>query len=123
VELTEKESSPQEEPRLQVLQIFVEQIRRLVHKTLQGCPDDLIFNLDEVGISDWEDRNPKEVVVPITVAAHNIHHRISRNVKHISIMTCIFAGGACLIPYVVTSQDSVALRRALEATGIEIRKL
>jgi hypothetical protein len=82
----------------------------------------LVFNLDKVGISDWEDRKPKKVVVPITVAAHNIHHRISQNVKHISIVTCISEGGACLTPYVVTVKDSVALHRALEATGMQIGK-
>jgi hypothetical protein len=93
-----------------------------MHETLQGCPADLVFNLDEVGISDWEDRKPKKVVVPITMAARNIRHRISRNVKHISIVTCISPGSACLTPYVVTSQDFEALHRALEATGMQIGK-
>jgi hypothetical protein len=91
-------------------------------ETLQGCPVDLVFNLDEVGISYWEDRKPKKVVVPITVVAPNIHHRISRNVKHISIVTCISAGVECLTPDVVTSQDSAAVHRALEATGMQIGK-
>jgi hypothetical protein len=100
--LTEKKSSRQEEPRFQVSRIFLMETICTMHETLQGCPVDLVFNLDEVGISDWEDRKPKKVVVPITVAAHNIHHRISRNVKYISIVTCISAGSACLIPYVVT---------------------
>jgi hypothetical protein len=93
-----------------------------MHETLSGCPADLVFNLDEVGISDWEDRKLKKVVVPITVAAHNIHHRISRNVKQISIVRCISAGDACLTRYVVTSQDSPALHRALKATGMQIGK-
>jgi hypothetical protein len=93
-----------------------------MHEILQRCLADLGFNLDELGISNWEDRKPKKVVVPITVPAHSIHHRIPRNVKHISIVTCISAGGACLTPYVVTSQDSAALRRALEATGMQIGK-
>jgi hypothetical protein len=86
-ELTEKKSSTQEEPRLQVPRIFLEKTIRSMHETLEGCPVDLVFDLDEVGISDWEDRKPKKVVVPIALAAHNIHHRISRNVKHISIVT------------------------------------
>jgi hypothetical protein len=47
---------------------------RNMHETLQGCPADLVFNLDEVGISDWEDRKPKKVVVPITVAAQCSQH-------------------------------------------------
>jgi DNA polymerase III psi subunit len=58
-----------------------------MHETIQGRPSELVFNLDEVGISDWEDRRPKMVVGPITARAHNIHHRIPRNVKHISIVT------------------------------------
>jgi dihydroneopterin aldolase len=40
-----------------------------MHETLQDCPDDLVFNLDEVGISDWEDQKPKRVVVAITASA------------------------------------------------------
>jgi hypothetical protein len=80
----------------------------------------LVFNLDEVGISDWEDRKPTNVMVSITASLHNIHRRISRSVKHISIVTCISADGACLIPYVVISQDSEAIHRALEATGMQL---
>jgi hypothetical protein len=68
-EFTEKKSSPQEEPPLQVPQIFLEEPIGSMHQTLQGCPVDLVFNLEEVGISDWEDRKPKKVVVPITMAA------------------------------------------------------
>jgi hypothetical protein len=121
-ELTEKKRSPQEEPRLQVPQIFLEETIISMHETLQSYPVDLLFNLDEIGISDWEDRKPKKVVVPIIVAAHNIHHQISRNVKHISIITSISAGGACLTPYVMTPHDSAALHPALEATGMQIGK-
>jgi hypothetical protein len=72
-ELTEQKSSPQEEPRFQVPRIFLEKTIRRIHETLQGCPLDLVFNLDEVGLSDWEDRKPKKGIVPITVAAHDIH--------------------------------------------------
>jgi hypothetical protein len=54
-ELTEKKSSPREEPRLQVRRIFLEEAIRSMHKTLQSSPADLVFNLDDVGISDWED--------------------------------------------------------------------
>jgi hypothetical protein len=51
-ELTEKKSSPQDEPRLQVLRIFLEKTICSMHKTLQGCAANLVFNLDEVEISD-----------------------------------------------------------------------
>jgi hypothetical protein len=73
-ELTEKKSFPSEEPRLQVPRIFLEETIRSLHETLQACPADLAFNLDEVGISDWEDRKPKRVVVPLTVSAQRSQH-------------------------------------------------
>jgi hypothetical protein len=92
-ELTEKKSSPQEEPRLQVPRIFLNETIRCMNEAVQGSPADLVFNLDEVGISDWEDRKPKKVVVPIIATSHSIHHRVSRNLKHISIVTCTRANG------------------------------
>jgi hypothetical protein len=121
-ELTEQTSFPQEEPHLHVPRIFLGKTIRSMYEILHGCPADLVFNLDEVGISDWEDRKPRRVAVPITVSPHNIHHRISRNVKLISIMTYMAAGGACLASYVVTSQDSAALHRTLEPTGMHTGK-
>jgi hypothetical protein len=43
-----------------------------MHETLQGGLADLVFNLDEVGLSDSEDPKPKKVVIPIITSAHNI---------------------------------------------------
>jgi hypothetical protein len=64
---------------------------------------ELVFNLDEVGLSEWEDRKDRKVIVPMTMDGQTIHHRASRNVKHISIITCITAGGESLTPYIVPS--------------------
>jgi hypothetical protein len=60
------------------------------------------------------------VVVTRTAALHSIHHPLSRSVKHISVVACISASGACLTPYLVTSQDSAAVDRDLEAGGMQI---
>jgi hypothetical protein len=118
-ELIDEKSSPQEAPRLQVVRVFLDQTGRSVHDAVQGRPADLVFNLDEIGISDWDDREPKKVV-PRTAPLHSIHHPLSRSVKYISVVACISASGACLTPYVVTSQDSATVRRDLEANGMEI---
>jgi hypothetical protein len=56
-ELTEKKSSPQEEPRLQVPRSVLEETICSMHETLQGCPADLGCNLDEVGISERDGMN------------------------------------------------------------------
>jgi hypothetical protein len=113
-----EESSPSEVPRLHVPHVFLDQTVRSMHEAVQGRPAHLVFNLDEVGISDGEDGQRKKMVVPRTAVLHSIHHRFSRSVKHISVVACISASGACLTPDVVTSQDSEALRLDLEADGI-----
>jgi hypothetical protein len=43
-ELIEKKISPQEEPRLQVLRVFLDQTVRRMHEAVQGRPADLVFN-------------------------------------------------------------------------------
>jgi hypothetical protein len=50
---------------------------------------ELIFNLDEVGMSEWEDRKEKKVIVPATMDGQTMHHRASRSVRYISIIICI----------------------------------
>jgi hypothetical protein len=81
---------------------------------------ELVFNLDEVGMSDWEDRKDEKVVVPTALDGQTIHHRVSRNVRHISIITCISAGGESLTPYIVTSQDSERVREMLKRRGVRL---
>jgi hypothetical protein len=81
---------------------------------------ELVFNLDEVGVSEWEDRRDRKVVIPRTISGQTMHHRASRNVKHISIITCISAAGEFLTPYIMTSQDSQSLRRRLMSRGVRL---
>jgi hypothetical protein len=79
-----------------------------------------VFNLDEVRMSEWEDRKDKKVIVPKTTAGQTIHHRTSRNVKYISIITCIIAAGESLTPYIVISQYSEPHRRRLMNRGVRL---
>jgi hypothetical protein len=52
-------SGGHEGQRSQVPGVFLERIIQDLHKYAQGCVAELVFNLDEVGISDWEDRTSK----------------------------------------------------------------
>jgi hypothetical protein len=119
-DLTERKSTPQEEARLEVPHVFLEETIRCLRDRAQGMKAELVFNLDEVGISEWEDRKEKKVIVPKTMDGQTIHHRVSRNVKHISIITCISAGGESLTPYIVMLQDSERLRKRLMARGVRL---
>jgi hypothetical protein len=80
---------------------------------VHGRPTELVFNLDEVGISEWEDRKTKSIVIPKSMSEQTIHYRINRNVKHVSAIACVPAAGESLIPYIVTSQDSSRVREQL----------
>jgi hypothetical protein len=35
---------------------------------VENCPADLVFHLDEVGVSEWEDRKDKKVVIPVAIS-------------------------------------------------------
>jgi hypothetical protein len=79
-----------------------------------------VFNLDKVGISDWEDRKTRKVVVPATMEGHTIHHGVSRNVKHISVIACVSAFGESLPPYILTSQNSSPVQEQLRKPGVRL---
>jgi hypothetical protein len=78
---------------IQVLTAFLERIIHDLHDYVQGCVVELVFNLDEVGISDWEDRKTKKVIALAALFGQTIHHRVFRNVKHISVIACLSAAG------------------------------
>jgi hypothetical protein len=52
-----------------------------------------VFNLDETGISDWEDRKMKKAIIPSAMLGQTIHYEVSRNVKHISVIARLSAAG------------------------------
>jgi hypothetical protein len=55
-------STAQEEQRLQGPRAFFEKTIQDLHEYVQGCIAELVFNLDEVSIADWEDRKTKKVL-------------------------------------------------------------
>jgi hypothetical protein len=113
-------SGPQESQHLEVPRCFLEETIRCLGEFVQIRPAELVFNLDEVGIRDWEDRPTKKVIVPLSARKQTIHHKINRGLKHVSIIACVSAGGESLTPYVVPSQDSPAVRQALKKRGVRL---
>jgi hypothetical protein len=88
----------------------------------KGIEPKLVFNLDEVDMLDWEDRQTRKVVVPATMEGQTIHHGVSRNVKHISVIACLSAAGESLPPYIVTSQNSSPVQEQLRKHGVRFRR-
>jgi transposase len=97
-------STSQEQQCLQVPRMFLERTVQDLKEHVQKYVAELVFNLDEVGLSDWEDPRPKTVIVPATMRGQTIHHDISRTVKHISVIAWVSAAGESLTPYIITSQ-------------------
>jgi hypothetical protein len=70
-ELAETISKPQEDARLQIPREFLLGTINEIEEVMQSCVCELVFNLNEVGIgvSEWEDRKSKKVVVPTAMGS------------------------------------------------------
>jgi hypothetical protein len=66
-------SVPQEQQRLQVRRTFLERTVHDLKKHVQECVTELVFNLGEVGISDWEGRKTKTVLLRATMVGQTMH--------------------------------------------------
>jgi hypothetical protein len=111
---------PQEDSRLQVPRVFpetaIESLRTHIHDT---CAE-LAFKLDEVGMSEWEDRVERKVIVPSSMRGQTIFHSLHRGLKHISVVVCISAGGDRMTPFVTSSQVNDHVIRTLKSEGFGI---
>jgi hypothetical protein len=79
-----------------------------------------LFNLDEVGISDWEDRKTKRVIVSDSMLGQMIYLEVSRNMTHISMIMCVSAAGESLLPYIETSMSSSIVQKRLRKQGVRL---
>jgi hypothetical protein len=86
-------SLPQEDTRFTVLREQLEDHIENMKSVVAGKFAELVFNLDEVGSSDGEDWKPRKVIVPRTVSQDNIYHPVSRRYRHLTLLTCVSAGG------------------------------
>jgi hypothetical protein len=104
--------------RLEDPRCFLDETVPCIPQVVHDLPTELVFNLAEVGISDWEDRTSKPVIVPTAMRSQTIHHKIHRNLKHVSVIACVSASGQSVIPYIVISQDALSVRENLKKRGV-----
>jgi hypothetical protein len=86
--LTGAISRSQENPRLEIPQLFRDMVIECLNEYLPGSCAESVFNVDEVGISEWErppfaKRNRSRPMTDQTIR-HGIHH----NLKIISVKYC-----------------------------------
>jgi hypothetical protein len=98
-------SVTQEAQRLGFHRCFLDETVRGITQFVHSLPSDLVFDLGEVGISEWEDRTSKNVIVPKAMSSQTLQQKGNRNLKHVSIIAELCAASKSLIPYLVISQD------------------
>jgi hypothetical protein len=54
--------APQEDPKLQVPRADLDRYMALIAKVVQLAYCELIYNINETSLSDWEDRRPQKVL-------------------------------------------------------------
>jgi hypothetical protein len=77
---------------------------------MQGRPIELVFNLEKIEISKWEDSKTKNVIVLVSARGQMIHHRINRSFKHLSIIARVSVASESQPLDIVISQNSPAVR-------------
>jgi hypothetical protein len=61
-------------------------------------PAELIFNLGETGLSDWEERKTKPVIILSHASSSTLHYPIDRAIRHHTLHCCVSASGDAYSP-------------------------
>jgi hypothetical protein len=67
--------SPQEKPRLEIPRTFLDRYLALIKQYVPLVPTELMFNIDESGFCDWEERKPKGVLIPTRLRESTLHYQ------------------------------------------------
>jgi hypothetical protein len=70
-------------------------------------PPELIYDLDETGLSDWKDSNPTFALVPTTLGNTMIHNSGNHQIRYQTLLYCISASGDAYCPLLVSAKQSV----------------
>jgi hypothetical protein len=69
---------------------------------VEGRLAELVFNIDEVGSSDWDDRTPNRVLVFSDMTEETVIHAIPKRFRYVTSVSCISVTGDALCPIVIT---------------------
>jgi hypothetical protein len=70
-------------------------------------PTELMFNIDESGFNDWEERKPKGVLIPTRLRESTLHYPVNKSIRHQTLIGCISAAGDTYCPLLVSSNPAV----------------
>jgi hypothetical protein len=107
--------APQEKVRLEVLRCYREESLTLIKKIVPIVPTELLFNLDETGLSEWENRRSKPLLVPTQEQESTLNYPVNRSVRHHTLLCCVTASGDSYCPILIAPTASA---RNLFDTGV-----
>ena len=94
---------PQDNTRLSVPRIFLDEHIENIKKYVVGKAAELVFNIDEMGSSEWEDKKIKTVIAPRNLCQKPVMVPVKRSVRHQTLLACISAAGDAIVPMVVAT--------------------
>jgi hypothetical protein len=89
--------------RMQIPRSYLGQYIVLMDKSVPLAPAELIFDMDETGLSDWEEHRPKRNLVSSEASDANIHDPVDRRIRHQTLLCCISASGDVYCPLLISS--------------------
>jgi hypothetical protein len=99
--------SPQELPRLQTPRCYLDKYINPIKACIPLVPSELIFNLDESGLSDWEERKSRAVLVKAEAADQPLHYPVDCGIRHHTLLCCISASGDAYCPLLLSLSRAV----------------
>jgi hypothetical protein len=109
----------QENPRLEVSRVFLEEAIDGFRNHVHNACAELIFHLGEIGVNEWEDRSEWRVIVPSTMKGQTIYHTVHRNLKHISVVACISVAGEHITSFWFARRGMPPWRESVKLKGSE----
>jgi hypothetical protein len=91
-------AAPQEKVRLEVPHCYREEYLTLIKKIAPIVPSELLFDLDETELSEWENQRSKSVLVTTQEQEFTPHYPVDRSVRHDTILCCVTASGDSYCP-------------------------
>jgi hypothetical protein len=70
-------------------------------------PAELIFDIDECGFNDWEERKAKTVLIPARVRNKSLHHPVDCQIRYQTLICWITSAGDSDRPILITPDRSV----------------
>jgi hypothetical protein len=107
---------------MEVPRHFLDNDLMLIKRYVPLVLSELIFNINECGFSEREERKKKPVIVPIEEQGTTLHYPVNRQIRHQTLISCISAAGDGYCPCRVSSNP--AATRVFEhgvRDGIDLR--